>query len=293
MTTFRFPHLFLTLFALGGAATLPAQVLLLNPGSLTGVSTLSGSAPYTVAGTSVWNNGLTTYTGDAGVLQYADDSNATGVTVFGDGADLTSNAGSIDFATRTGNSVSTPSGPPNLFSLDPARDAVYTGSSAAATTGIFALKVSGLALDTTYDVYVVAAYTGSNSTNYPGVTGASRQAVFGFAGTESNSLSYNNGSITGAGSTVASYQALLNSNSTTWVENTNFEKFQLTLTADNPTLYILVSGQKSLAGVGGTSSEVRPWLNLVEIVAVPEPGTAGLLALGLGFLLFARRSCRL
>ena len=149
------------------------------------------------------------------------------------------------------------------------------------------MRVTGLA-NGIYDVYVVAGYIGSSTTRRPGAgSDVAHQGVWIFTGTTAN-LAYNGGTLTGGGATaVAPSQVLENSVNSVWTENVNYEVLRVTISNTNPTLYVAASG--AAAVVGNTSAEDRPWLNLVQVVAVPEPSSA-MLALGaIGSLALRRR----
>jgi hypothetical protein len=272
-----------------------AQVILLNPGDDTGLTAQTGSTPYAVSSpNNFWNNGTTSY----GTIFYSNGTTqATGVTVLGDSGGISSGTGGLNFTSSPIGSAIGGSTSGVLFGADPAKDAVVTNTSNSTLRELFGLRIHGLALNTTYEVYVVAAYTaGGFPASQPGNT-AARQAVFGFAGALSDTLTYTasggGATITATGVSTSSYQALTNANNTAWVENNNFEKFQVTLTADNPTLYIVTTGDKSLAGLStGSSTEERGWLNLVQIVTVPEPGPVGLLIATATLGLITRRRRR-
>lgn len=276
---------------LGSALSSHGQVLLFNPGDNTvGPSTLpDASTPYTVATNSIWNNGLFNLTN----LKYADNTNATGVEIKADGTQISSNTALIEFNNPSGviSSPGTPSVGEPIFNTDPSLDMGFFNS----PTSVLGYKFTNLPKNIAFDVYVVAAYVGQNSVNHPGRSSAASMAVFGFAGSDAATVTYTysagGAQITGAGSPVNSFQVLTNTNNSTWIENNNFEKFQVTLTDDNPSLYVIVSAQQALAGMA-TTAENRPFLNLVQIVAVPEPGVGAALACGIGLLAFARQRRR-
>lgn len=282
-----------TCLLLAATSCLEAQVLLINPGdNAVGSSQLTGSTPLGVSSpNNYWNNGSLTYSSS---IVYADNSAATGVSIVGSAKDISSGSAIVNFASPIGTAYPGGSGVSGLFADDPALDSVYTGNMSVTTPGVFALKVTGLTLNTTYNVYVAAAYLAGTVGARPGGGNSARQAVFGFAGTNASSLTYTAASggatISGAGTPATGYQALTDTNNSSWVENNNFEIFQVTLTSANPALYILVTGDKSLVGLDTSpSTEQRPWLNFVQIVAVPEPGASVLLASILGLLICARR----
>lgn len=268
-----------------------AQVLLFNAGGGTGINTgLTGSSPYSVAAGSTWNQGGATYTSP---LKYANGDDATGVQIVGDGGQVSSGSAAITFAEANGSAVpgNVSSG---IFSNAPALSSFYNGTGSS-TVGVFGYRVSGLAYGL-YDVYVVAAYTGQNSTSHPSSTvsaNPARSGVFVFGGSAAASLSYNfsggTGSITGAGSSVSSYQILTNKNNGSWEEDVNFERYQVAIDVTNPNLYVVVSADKSGLGLGGSSPEQRAFLNMVQIVTVPEPGAAALLGLAGVLVVFRRR----
>jgi len=85
--------------------------------------------------------------------------------------------------------------------------------------------------------------------------------------------------ITGLSTTnVHNYRDVTGPDTSSWVEGTNFAQFRVTLTADNPVLTLFTHGDND-----------RPFLNAVQVVAIPEPGTLILLGIALGSMLIFRR----
>jgi hypothetical protein len=291
----------LALFPLASAQ---AQVLLLNPGSTSGSGALAGTNPYTTTAGAIWNHGATTYPDP---LKYANNTNATGVSVIVDGATITGTtalgSATISFASpTTGTGHSGSAGGELFLSSLAAKGAVYDGTS----VGLVVMRVHGLALHTPYDIYITAAYVGDTSGSRPGGSAnPASMAVFTFAAPLVDTLSYasNNalmdssgiggsggGSLTAGTVVVSEYKVTTNVENATWTENNNFVKFQITLTEENPTLYIASVGDRRLDK--GGSSEQRGWLNGIQIVTVPEPGTSAALACALALLALRRQRKR-
>lgn len=283
-------------------AALPvgAQVLLLNPGTLTGNSTLLGSAPYTVAG-GRWNNGGFGSYGSSLVYSTMAEGDATGVNVVVTGNTVsltgsgvtTTGTGTLNFGSPTGNNyVGSEAG--SNFSNRPAIDAVYSNTSAT-TAGIMGMRVGGLNPGI-YDIYVVGAYVGdATDASRPGNGSTSHAiSVFGLVGDFDNTLDYTSawgsGSATVDGGSTTSFNVLENSVNNAWTEGNTFAKLTLTITNSTDYVYIVASGDRTLhSNTRGTGNELRGWLNAVQIVAIPEPGVSAGLACGLGLIALTRR----
>lgn len=259
-----------------------AAMLLIDPSTSSSSSPTfpSGpSLPYPVATTDIWNSSSATSTwGTGGTIRYSDNSVATGVTITADA--LSTVTGPPDtylynFSSPAVNNIGNGS-ISGVYATNPVNNAIYgsaqPGISGGSRGGI-ALKVSGLTFGT-YDIYIVAAYTGTaNSTTLPGAASAAQQNVWSFAGAESSTLEFN---------TYGTANSLLeNSTTAAWALDNNYAKITVTLDASNPTLFVVSEGAANDAR--------RGWLNSVQIVPVPEPSTTALSALGLLALATRRR----
>ncbi|MDA3873408.1 MAG: PEP-CTERM sorting domain-containing protein [Kiritimatiellae bacterium] len=260
-----------------------APVLLIDPSTSSGVSTsLTGTTPYTVAAGSSWNQGAATY---PSTLEYSDGSDATGVSAV---ADVTSSGSgwTLEFDSPSLNSFQGSIGS-GVFADDPAEDAIYANVSGNGP-GFLGMRITDLDFGT-YDIYAAAAYIGSTSSNRPGGSTPSQQALWIFSGTTDNNLAYDplTGQITGGGASgLAASEVLENSITSTWTENDNFGVIRVTVDASNPTLYVATSGDDFY---NNNTADQRAWLNLVEVVTIPEPSTALLLFLSLAACLVLRR----
>jgi hypothetical protein len=282
------------------AAALPAgaQILLLNPGTATGNSTLAGTVPYAPAGydTWRWNNGAGTYTSPV----YA-NGNPASVTVTVDGGTIatagggTTASGSADFASPGQISGNAGAETTDLFNTSlAAKGGIVTNTGGTPYATLIGMRISGLSLGL-YDVYLAAAYVGDNTDDArPGGANPTAQVAFAFAGNASNTLTYSSSAgsatVTGAGSHSA-FQTISNENNDDWVLGANYARFTVELTLTSPTLYLLTTGDGLPHNdVLGNTGERRAWMNLIQIIPVPEPGAFTLLACAALTLLTRRRS---
>lgn len=258
-----------------------AQTLLIDPGTVSGVTTaLSGSVPYSVAAGSSWNQGSAN---NYGTVKYSDGSAATGVSVVADVVELSGGSGTLSFGSPVvsvlqGNISS------GVFADNPAENAIFSGGANNLTEGFLGMRITGLTAGS-YDIYVAAAYIGGTVNARAGGSTPAQQAIWAFAGTSSVSLSYSGGTVSGGGSSsLAPAEILENTSSVSWIEGNNYATIHVTLTGVNNTLYIATTGDPALVTYNSTSQEERAWLNVVQIVSVPEPSSALLLGAGLGAL---------
>lgn len=258
-----------------GLSPLHAAPLLLDFGPTTpndfnndlGINNNINSPYHTVSGgtESTWN---ILGTADSSSLNWGDGNAATSVSV---NLGRTSNNDIIDFANQPGTShvlgdrIKT-----GVFDGNSVgKDAIFTGTSGQKDT--IGLKITGLALNT-YDIYMVGLNT--NIVPNGGGNEALPQNMGALATTDVGTLD-----ITGLSTTnVHNYRDITEPDTSSWVEGTNYAHFQVTLTADNPVLTLFTHGDDN-----------RPFLNAVQIQAIPEPGTLVLLGIALGSMLLFRR----
>ena len=284
-TSVRIAALFGIFMAAAAMSSTSAEgaILLLNPSTSVGTSTAhTGTAPYAVPTNATWNNGNTTY--PASPL-YADGSSASGISIISDGEVITAGAALLDFAigaavsNSAGGTVATPS----VFATTPAKDFVFSGSDNTADS-VVGMRVTGLDPGT-YDIYVVAAYSGSTTSAHPGNSNPSQQAVWVFSGS-GDTLAYDAAANTLGG---RSRFDVMENGVKTWTEGNTFALATVTIDAANPNLYIAASGAETATGLTA-NSEDRGFINLVQVV--PEPGSAGLILAAGGLLLGTRRRRR-
>ncbi|WAC21038.1 PEP-CTERM sorting domain-containing protein [Luteolibacter sp. SL250] len=196
----------------------------------------------------------------AGPFKWSDNTNATGVTVnIGTTADTTSST-TLDLAVQPSraNALGAQfSGGGHIYeSGAPGRDGIFHLTSNTAT----GIQVAGLPAGT-YEVYVAGRNTSSNgiySLNFHAGAGTAG-ANFDYSGYATKTLSYNG-----------------NTAPTAWVEDSHYVKFT-----------VVLDGVQALNIASASSA--RGFLNLVQIVPVPEPSTALLAGISLAGLLRRRR----
>lgn len=222
------------------------------------------------------------------VLSYSDGASATGVTL-SMGAESAAGGGTVAFNGTIGNTtfVGSGGGVAGFRSLittssiygttnttantAPGRDGFIGGGTSAAGSAI-GLRVDGLAAGT-YSVFVMARNTSASGAASPMTVyargGLATETTFTFGGepsaTQANTVY-----------TTAEYT----NQYTTFSEGNNYSRIDVTITA----------GQSLLLAIDGSSAgETRGFLNMIQIVAVPEPATALLGSLGLLGCLRRRR----
>ncbi len=277
--------------------SLPAASLMINLRSTSTNAAASGdvASPYltlspghnatTVSNTeTTWNNFNSTAASSS--LLYSDGTSATGVTLTF-GTESTTGSGVIDLGTVTGINLSSLYGTGGAVagqqSLVSNAGSIYgsgnnSANSAAGRAGWFGggtsgagnalgLRVDGLTSGD-YRIYVMARNTNSNA-----VTSAPMKL---YASNGAFSTSYNFSSLTAE---VQANTTFPNTNPTAYnsfVDGTNFVAIDVTLAAGQ-SLFV--------ASDGGSAAETRGFLNMVQIVSVPEPAAALLGALGTLILL--------
>lgn len=262
------------LFLVFAAACVTPQITLaaslyIDPQSAGSHSTYSSSNPYPVTTADTWNGGISTTWGAGGVIKYTDGSNATGVTITLDALALVGADYIYDFntaaATYAGNASMS-----GVFGSNPVNNSNY-GTNFSSQYGGVATKVTGLAPGT-YDIYVVAAYTGSTAGTHPGGASPAQQNVWAFSrASGTNTLT--------TGTYGTSNDLLENSTSASWVAGNNYSKITVTLDASNPDLFVVSEG--------AVNDSKRGWLSSIQIVSVPEP--SALLLSAIGALAFFKR----
>lgn len=302
-TTKSMKNLPLTIFAvIWTCQSLSAANLMINLRSSSTNAAASGNvaSPYLTlspghdAGTlslseTTWNNFNST--GASSSLLYSDGSSASGVSLIF-GTESTTGSGTIDLGTVTGINTTSLYGTGGAVagqqSLVGNSASIYgsgnnSGNSAAARAGWFGggtsgagnaigLRVDGLVAGD-YRIYVMARNTNSNAAT------AAPMNLYATTGASASSFTFS--SLT---ADVLANTPYPNTNPTaynTFVDGTNYVAIDLTL----------LTGQSLfLASDGGAAVETRGFLNLVQIVSVPEPAAALLGAMGTLTLLRRRRS---
>lgn len=242
-----------------------------------------GSIPSTQTS---WNNFSTTAASSG--LTYSDGTSATGVTLTF-GTESTAGNSTIDLGTvssinltalygsgggttgkqaLTGNAGSI-YGNGNNSSNSAVSRAGWLGGGTSAAGNALGLRVDGLVAGD-YRIYVMARNTNSNAAAAP---------VNIYSTTGALSSTFNFSSLTAETQSNAVYPNTSPTAYNGFVEGENFVSFDLTVAAGQSLF---------LASDGGSSSETRGFLNMVQIVSIPEPS-----ALLLGFIglvpLFRRR----
>lgn len=246
-----------------------AASLYIDPQSAASNSTYSNSLPYPVSTADTWNGGTSTSWGAGGVIRYTDGSVAANVTITLDALALVGSDYVYDFASAAATYAGNGSSMTGVFSSNPLNNSSY-GANTGSQYGGVATKVTGLAFGT-YDIYVVAAYTGATTASHPGGSLPAQQNVWAFSRPSgTNTLTTN---------TYGTANDLLeNSTSASWVAGNNYSKITVTLDASNPDLFIVSEGF--------AADSKRGWLSAIQIV--PEPSCLLLSAFG-AFAFFKRR----
>lgn len=278
------PFFTLAIF-LAGAAICPASTLLLDFGPTTitsGFETVSpGHANSAVPlADTTWNS--RTSGASTTSLSYADGSAAAGVSLIM-GQESSAGSGTItlngtvtgSLAGSGGGVVTQPfligagriygQGNPTMISSTAGRDALFGAAGSAV-----GLRVDGLAAGT-YDIYTMARNTNSNAASVP-------MNIYAAAGSFSGSFTFSALFAAAQANTGFTTAAYTNQYSV-FIEGENHVKNTV----------ILASGESLFLAVDGApTGETRGFLNMVQIVAVPEPSVALLGTLGL-IALFRRR----
>lgn len=257
----------------------PAQTLLFNFHSTAAADTGPVAAPYLLtdpahaigglsASDTTWNNFNTA--SPSSLLLGSDGSAATGVSVVF-GGESAVGSGVLDYtstaAIRTNVNLGSGGGAPgqqsllgtgsiygtNTTSTAPGRLG-WLGSGAANAGSAIGMRVDGLAAGD-YTIYIMSRNTNSNVASLP-------MLLYLATGVTSNSFDFNllsPGVQMNSGYTTGSYAGQF----TTFTQEDNYYAATISLAA----------GQSLYLASDGTGAETRGFLNMVEIVAVPEPST--------------------
>jgi hypothetical protein len=134
------------------------------------------------------------------------------------------------------------------------------------------MSLSGLAAGS-YQVYVMARNTNSNIASNP-------KNIYASVGAASGTFDFS--LLTAMNQSNVGYASGPGSPYNTFVNGENYVEFTVTIT-EGQTLYLAVDGASGI--------DNRGFLNMVQVVAVPEPASA-LLSAAAGFLVvFRRRKC--
>lgn len=260
-----------------GATAVADPYLTLSPGHSTGVID---------AGQTLWNT-ISSATPPSSLV-YSDGTAATGV-VLGLGQESVGSSNIISFSTAITNTALAgtgggTAGQKNLLtnnsiygndssSTAAGRDGFFGGGGSTTTGAAIGMSLSGLAAGN-YQVLVMSRNTNSNS-------GSSPTKIFTSVGAASGNFDF--GALTATLQSNIGYATATYTNQyETFVNGENYVAINFTIAAGE-TFYLAVDGAND-------ASERRGFLNMVQIVAVPEPGACILLSGSL--LLFGCRRRR-
>jgi hypothetical protein len=270
------------------ACALPARAVNLmldfgNPAANSVVAspylTLSpGHSLAAIPGTQTSWNTITT-SANRSDLAYADGSAATGITL-DLGQESTGGNGTIDFGTNvstltlagTGGGVPGQQGllgtgsiyGDNSSSTAAGRDGFFGGGTATGTGTAIGLRLDGLAAGE-YTAYVMARNTNTNAAAYP-------MNLYSSVGGTSSSFTFSSlNAVTEAnpGYTTAAYAGQY----TSFVLGDNYQAINFTI-AEGQSFFLAIDG-------GNDAIDRRGFLNMVQVVSVPEPSSLLLACLGL------------
>lgn len=260
--------------ALAASLSTSAQVLMLDFGPTVADGGSLTSSPYhsvTPGFTDpTWNTiGVNDVAASGLLWSNATPTTATGVSL-SIGATSEATSRTINLATNPsnssalGNTVNT-----GLYSgTSVITDGIFNGSTG--NTRAVGVQIGGLTAGT-YDVYISGRNTNTSATQtqnfYAGSGPASGTFTFATADSTTAANGYQTASITYANGTAGS---------TVWAPGSNYVKLTVTLTG---------SDVLNIAALGGTG-ESRGFLNMIQVVPIPESSTFAALA-GAGSLLFA------
>ena len=251
-----------------------APYLTLSPGHASGAIEASQTTWNTVTSSASRND-----------LFFADGSAASGV-ILNLGQESTGGSGTIDFGTSIGNLALAGTGGAvpgqqsllssgsiygdNTGSTAAGRDGFFGGGTATGTGAAIGLRLDGLAAGE-YVAYVMARNTNSNASSLP-------MNLYSSVGGSSGSFTFSSliASVQSNPAYAASgYADQYNS----FTGGDNFVAVNFTI-AEGDSFFLAVDG-------GNDAAERRGFLNMVQVVSVPEPSAALLGSLGL--LCFFRR----
>jgi len=260
----KFPAVSILLLAVAANTALAALLFDFGPTAPTGSET---NSPFHVATGSTDTNWNVLGIADSSSLVNSDGTAATGLS-------LNLGAGSAAAPTL----INLANQPDSSLALGTVVSAgVYAGNSVG-KDGIFegtgsevrsiGFQLSGLAAGT-YDIYLTTRNT-NTSAAYTMTSFAANGTAgnFDHASYTSRALTYLSGATAATGAWVEEGNA-----------SENYTKFTVTLAA----------GEVLNVAVAGDAVQTRGFLNSAAIVAIPEPGSATLLAFGLGTLGLCRR----
>lgn len=249
-----------------GSASLSASVLMFDFGTAAATGAdLTNSPLHSADGSftdTSWNSINSTTTGAKTGFTYSDGTAATGVSLYV-GRSSNNPWSTLTFAGGPTNvtSTSNPASLDGVFASATSigRDGHYaayaSGTGDPTLTRIMGVSVAGLNAGT-YDIYLV----GLN----PGIA-MSTAASMGFWAVElAGTANYDASTLVSGGPQAVS----TNSVSSSWVEGSNYVKLTFTKASNDSYLTFLTVGQ--------SEAETRGYLNSIQIVAVPEPASAGL-----------------
>ena len=247
-----------------------SAAILLDFGLTTVTGTDRTNSPYHVATSSTdlfWNKVQTSDVALNGLTNSSDDSTASGLALnlgAGNGTDPTT--------------IALTNQPDSSLALGSVTSAGIYGGTSVGTDGIFegsgseirsiGFQLTGLAAGS-YDIYL-----NTRNTNTSNAYSMTSFAAAGVAGANFDHSLYPSASV--------SYTGTATNQTTSWIQEGNYTKLSVTLTA----------GQALNVAVAGGGLQSRGFLNSAAIVAVPEPSGVMLACLGLVSLLAIRRRGR-
>ena len=239
-----------------------------------------------ISGTETSWNTLTT-SADRSNLVYADNSSATGITV-DLGQEATGGDNIINFGTTVGQLTLAGTGGSvpgqqsllgtgsiygdNTSSTAAGRDGFFGGGAATTNGAAIGVRIDGLTAGD-YRVYVMGRNTNTNTASSP-------MRIYSTVTTAGSTFDFSLATaMTQANSGYASVGYANQFN--TFVNGENFVAVDITV-ASGSSFFLAVDG-------GNTAVDRRGFLNVIQVVSVPEPSTALLGALGLLFLVRRRK----
>jgi len=291
----KIPLIVLASLLCGGGSALAANLMLDFGAAAVADPYLTRSPGHTLgaipAGQTSWNT-ISSATPPSSLL-YSDGTTASGV-ILGLGQESEGGNNTIDFSTSIGNiglagNGGGTAGQKNLLGVGSiygddnttantaaGRDGFFGGGTATgtgATAGAaIGMSLSGLAAGS-YQVYVMARNTNSNIISNP-------KNIYSSVGAASGTFDFS--LLTAMNQSNVGYASTVENPYSTFLNGENFVSFTFNIT-EGQTFYLAVDGASGI--------DNRGFLNMVQIVAVPEPASS-LLGAAAGFLVvFRRRKC--